>query len=370
MSADADRRFMLRAFELARRGEGHVEPNPMVGCVLVREEAVVGEGWHQRFGGPHAEIEALRSAGEAAHGATAYVTLEPCCHAGRTPPCTRALIAAGVNRVVVASADPNPRVDGKGAAELRAAGLAVETGLLQQEAAELIAPFAMLMTQGRPWIIAKWAMTLDGKLATRAGDSKWISGEKSRQIVHRLRGRVDGILVGRGTVDADDPLLTARPPSSRIATRIVLDSRASLALESQLVRTAGNAPLLVASAPDSPPAKCDQLRGRGVEVWQSPSADRSTRLRDLLTELGRRQMTNVLVEGGSEVLGSLFDLDLVDEIHAFIAPKIVGGSSDTPVEGRGVASIALARPLAGLAIEQSGEDAYLHGRIRRTSSAS
>ena len=230
MAADFDSRMMLRALELARRGEGIVEPNPMVGCVVVQGEEIVGEGWHQRFGGPHAEIEALRAAGAKATGATLYVTLEPCCHHGQTPPCSDAVIQAGIGRVVAAMRDPFPKVAGGGIQQLMSAGIDVEVGLHEQEARELNAPYLKLLATGRPWVIAKWAMTLDGKLATKTGDSKWISGEASRRVVHELRGRVDAIVVGRRTAALDDPLLTARlekgsPP--RIATRIVLDSRDS-----------------------------------------------------------------------------------------------------------------------------------------------
>jgi diaminohydroxyphosphoribosylaminopyrimidine deaminase/5-amino-6-(5-phosphoribosylamino)uracil reductase len=363
MPAPDDRRYMLRALELARRGEGHVEPNPMVGCVLVRGGAVVGEGWHQRFGGPHAEIDALRAAGDAAQGATAYVTLEPCCHTGKTPPCTQALIAAGVARVVAACRDPNPAVNGQGLAQLAAAGIEVAHGVCEAEAADLIAPFAMLTTNGRPWIIAKWAMSLDGRLAAANGDSKWISGEASRAIVHQLRGRVDAILVGRGTVAADDPLLTARPRGPRTATRIVLDSQATLPLDSQLVRTASEAPVLLAAAADAPAERCDALRRRGVEVWQSPAADRVARLHELAAELGRRQLTNVLVEGGAKTLSAFFAANLVDEVHAFIAPKLIGGPPSHVITGAGAANIADALQIHNLTLQQSGEDTYVHGRV-------
>jgi diaminohydroxyphosphoribosylaminopyrimidine deaminase/5-amino-6-(5-phosphoribosylamino)uracil reductase len=208
-------------------------------------------------------------------------------------------------------------------------------------------------------------MTLDGKMATRTGDSRWISGEQSRAIVHRLRGRVDAIVVGRGTVAADDPLLTARPSGSRTATRIVLDSRASLPLDSRLVRTAAEAPVLVAAASDADERSCRALRERGVEVWQSPAGDFEGRLRDLLQELARRQMTNVLVEGGARVLGCAFDLGMVDEVHAFVAPRVVGGRDLSPVGGAGAPRIADATPMSDLCIERVGEDAYIHGRIRR-----
>jgi diaminohydroxyphosphoribosylaminopyrimidine deaminase/5-amino-6-(5-phosphoribosylamino)uracil reductase len=360
-----DRRYMSRAVELARRGEGRVEPNPMVGCVLVRSGRVVGEGWHEVFGGPHAEVLALRAADELARDATAYVTLEPCCHAAKTPPCTRALLAAGVARVVAACPDPNPAVSGKGLAQLADAGIDVQLGVLQEEAAELIAPFAKLITKQRPWIIAKWAMTLDGKLASRTGDSRWISGESARAVVHKLRGRVDAILVGRGTVESDDPLLTARPSGPRTAVRIVLDSQATLPLGSQLLRTVDQAPVLVAAAGTAPAERSDELRRRGVEVWQSPAASSLQRLQELLAELGRRQMTNVLVEGGAQVFGAFFDLEAIDEVHAFIAPRLTGGPAPSPLAGQGRLDMASAAPLANCRVENIGGDAYVYGRIRR-----
>jgi diaminohydroxyphosphoribosylaminopyrimidine deaminase / 5-amino-6-(5-phosphoribosylamino)uracil reductase len=363
MAADDDRRHMARALELAQRGEGHVEPNPMVGCVLVRDGSIVGEGWHRQFGGPHAEVEALRAAGDAARGATAYVTLEPCAHTGKTPPCTQALLQAGVSRVVVASRDPNPRVAGGGLEHLAAAGAAVESGLLASDGASLIAPFQKLVTRGLPWVIAKWAMTLDGKLATHAGDSRWISGEASRAIVHQLRGRVDAIMVGRATVVADDPLLTARPAGTRTAVRIILDSQASLSPESQLVRTCREAPVLVAASDQAPAENCRRLREGGVELWQSAAPTSSARLAALLEELGRRQMTNILIEGGAQVLGSLFDLQAVDEIHAFVAPMLIGGAGVSPIAGAGRSLMAEAARLAPLGVERVGDDAYIHGRL-------
>lgn len=365
--SDADARFMARAIELAQRGEGRVEPNPMVGCILVRDGRVVGEGWHQQFGGPHAEVEALRAAGEEARGATAYVTLEPCAHAGKTPPCTGALIAAGVKRVVAGCRDPHPQVNGRGFAELSAHGIEVVADVLPAEAQSLIAPFAKLATRGVPWVIAKWAMTLDGKLAAHSGDSRWISGEDSRAVVHELRGRVDAIVVGRGTAAADDPLLTARPAGPRVATRVVLDSQASLSLGSKLVATAKETPVLVAAAATAPPQRCEALRQRGVEVWQSASAKRDEQWLELLAELGRRRMTNVLVEGGAEVFGTLFDAGSVEEVHAFIASRVLGGPAASPVAGRGLAMMADAVRLHRPRIEQLGDDVYVSGRIERKS---
>ncbi len=364
-SPETDVLYMARALELAHRGEGWVEPNPMVGCVLVRDDAVVGEGWHRRFGAAHAEVEALAVAGSRARGATAYVTLEPCCHQGKTPPCTRALIAAGIRRVVAAQSDPYPAVAGKGLAELAASGIAVEVGLLEAEARRLNAPYRKLVSAGRPWIIAKWAMTLDGKIATGAGDSRWISGPASREIVRRLRGRMDGIMVGRGTAVADDPLLIARPAGSRVATRIVLDSHAALDSSSQLVRTAADAPVLVVVAANAPAVDRERLSAAGCELFIA-SGERQPRLLALLDELGHRAMTNVLVEGGSQLLGSLFDAAAIDEVHVFIAPKLCGGSTaPSPIGGLGVERIAEAIGLDDTELRQVGEDLYLQGRVRR-----
>lgn len=359
---------MQRALELAARGCGRVEPNPPVGAVLVDDDLrLIAEGWHQEYGGPHAEVHALRAAGDRARGATAYVTLEPCRHFGKTPPCTRALIAAGVRKVVVAMSDPAPHAAGAGIAELQAAGIEVDVGLLGDAAQRLAAPFVKLVTQRLPWVHAKWAMTLDGKLATHAGHSQWISNTASRALVHELRGRMDAILVGIETVLADDPLLTARPPGPRTATRIVLDSRGRLPLESQLVRTAETAPVWCVTTSAAPLAAAAALRERGVTVLTLPAtaADRID-LRALLEECGRRAFTHVLVEGGAATLGGLHDAGLIDEWHVFIAPKIVGGAAaPTPVGGTGLAQVPAAPSLDDVAVRTMDGDVYVHGRTRR-----
>lgn len=359
-----DLRFMQRALELARRGLGLVEPNPQVGCVLVQDGQIVGEGWHQRCGGPHAEVNALAAAGSAARGATAYVTLEPCCHHGKTGPCTEALLAAGVARVVVGRQDPNPQVAGRGLAQLRAAGIQVDLGILAEEAAYLVAPFAKLVTTGRPWVIAKWAMTLDGKIATRGGDSRWISGAESRADVHALRGRMDAIVVGRGTAEADDPLLTARPPGPRTPVRIVVDSQARLSLQSRLVRTAGDAPLLVATSESAPSDNRKALADHGAEVLALAGSDAEARLMELLAELGRRQMTNVLVEGGAHLLGSLWTLQAIDEVQVYLAPKVFGGNAGLgPLAGLGVERAEEAAKLSGVAVQSFGDDVRIAARV-------
>jgi diaminohydroxyphosphoribosylaminopyrimidine deaminase/5-amino-6-(5-phosphoribosylamino)uracil reductase len=317
-----DESAMRRALELARRGEGRVEPNPLVGAVIAAADGtgrIIAEGWHDRFGGPHAEAAALAAAGPAARGATLYVTLEPCCHHGKTPPCTAAVIAAGITRVVVAAGDPFPAVRGGGIMALRAAGVAVETGLLEAEARRITAPFRALVEMGRPWVIAKWAMSRDRRAATPPGTDRWISSPESRALVHELRGRMDAILVGIGTAVADDPLLTARPPGPRTPLRIVLDSEARLPLDSAVVRSIADAPLLVAVGPAAPADRIAALRAAGCEAWQSAASTHVERLRDLFPELGRRRLTNLLVEGGPGVLRTAFAAGLVDEIWQFTA---------------------------------------------------
>lgn len=373
--SDADSQFMQRALAVAARGQGSVEPNPLVGAVIVQGDQIVGEGWHQRFGGPHAEIEALRAAGERARGSTLYVTLEPCCHHGKTPPCTEAIISAGIRRVVAAMQDPFPQVSGGGIRQMQSAGIDVQVGLHEQPVRELNAPYLKLVTSGRPWIIAKWAMTLDGRIATRGGYSKWISGEASREVVHRLRGRMDAILVGRRTAQIDDPLLTARPQPAtdefgpvvrRVATRVVCDSLARLSSHCQLVKTAAKTPTIVACGPDAPEKEMRRLADCGVEVLPFTAATQFERTLQLLDELGRRQMTNVLVEGGSQLLGTLLDARQIDEVHVFLAPKLVGGEQATsPIGGAGVDQLAKAIAISKLACERLGDDVYLHGRVVR-----
>jgi diaminohydroxyphosphoribosylaminopyrimidine deaminase/5-amino-6-(5-phosphoribosylamino)uracil reductase len=356
----ADEPWMRRALELAERGRGAVEPNPLVGAVVVRDGMLVGAGWHQRFGEAHAEINALAEAGAAARGATLYVTLEPCCHHGKTPPCTDAVLRAGIHRVVAALEDPFPQVAGRGAAVLRSAGVGVELGLCEAEARRQNAPYLTLLSRGRPYVHAKWAMTLDGKIATRSGDSKWISNEASRRKVHELRGRMDGILVGIGTALADDPLLTARPPGPRRGSRVVLDSRARLPLTSQLVQTAREVPtLLVTAVADGTWAAPYRAAGCEMLCLGEGRPD----VESLLQELGSRRWTNLLVEGGGAVLGSFLDAQLIDEVHVFIAPRLAGGAAaKIPIGGRGCATIAEALRLTECRVEIIDGDVYIRGR--------
>jgi diaminohydroxyphosphoribosylaminopyrimidine deaminase/5-amino-6-(5-phosphoribosylamino)uracil reductase len=367
MGQSGDWLWMCRALELAERGRGAVEPNPLVGAVVVREGQVVGEGWHQRYGQAHAEVIALAAAREATRGATLYVTLEPCCHFGKTPPCTEALIRAGIGRVVAAMLDPFPQVRGKGFALLRAHGIVVEFGLGASAAQRLNAPYLKLLATGRPYVHAKWAMTLDGKIATRTGDARWISSEAARRRAHALRGRMDAILIGIGTALADNPLLTARPPGPRTPARIILDSRGRLPTGSQLVQTAREVPLIVATAGDLPPERADPLRAQGAEVLPLPAQSGRPILPALLDELGRRRLTNLLVEGGSEVLGSFLDARAVDEIHVAIAPRLAGGKeAKTAIAGSGVAQLDEALSLCEWQVEVLEGDILLHGRMDST----
>lgn len=353
---------MRRALALAEQGRGHVEPNPLVGAVIVRDGQIVGEGCHHEFGAAHAEVIALAQSGDAARGSTLYVTLEPCCHHGKTPPCTDAVLRAGIMRVVAALEDPFPQVAGKGAALLLAAGVPTEFGICAPEARRQNAPYLKLRHTGRPYVHAKWAMSLDGKIATRTGESKWISNEASRRRVHDLRGRMDGILVGIGTVLADDPLLTARPAGPRNPCRVILDSKARLPLASQLIRTAHETPLLLATS-CRVESVLTPLRLAGCEILSLDADPRGrTVLEPLLDEMGRRRWTNLLVEGGAEVLGSCCDAHAIDEVHVFLAPRIIGGAAArSPIAGIGAAQIAESLELSDWTCEPIGGDFYVHG---------
>lgn len=372
----AETQYMRRALRLAERGRGCVEPNPMVGCVIVRDGRIIGEGWHRRFGGPHAEVEALRRCGDAARGATAYVTLEPCCHHGKTPPCTEALIAAGVRRVVAAVRDPNPQVAGRGLRRLRRAGIEVESGLLAEQAATLIAPFAKLVTQRRPWVILKWAQSLDGKIATHTGDAKWISDEPMRRHAHRIRGQVDAIIVGRRTVECDDPLLTCRVGRPRrTATRIVLAPQLSVSPAAQLVRTAAETPTWIFCNVTAPLKREQTLAAAGCRIFRLDVPPRDVRgasgiaLPAVLDVLGQHNMTNVLIEGGGLLLGGFFDAGLADELHVYVAPKLIGGAAAPgPLHAVGVEMVRQALELpAASRLRRLGGGWFLHALLREAS---
>jgi diaminohydroxyphosphoribosylaminopyrimidine deaminase/5-amino-6-(5-phosphoribosylamino)uracil reductase len=366
MVSDLDQSWMARALAEAARGLGRVEPNPMVGAVVVNGGRVVGVGHHERFGGPHAEVFALARAGEQANGATLYVTLEPCCHHGKTPPCTDAVVRAGVTRVVAAMRDPFPKVDGGGASKLRSAGVVVELGLMADEARRLNGPYLKRLATGLPYVTAKWAMTLDGRTATRTGDSRWISATRSRAMVHETRGRMDAIAAGIGTALADDPELTARPPGPRTAIRLVLDGAARLPIEGRLARTAREIPVWVAVTDRAPTDRRRALEGVGCEILAFPG-EGAVPILGLLEELGRRGLTNLLVEGGGTVLGSFLDAGQVDEVDVFLAPVIEGGShAYSPARGLGFATMAEALRLDRREVQVIDGDVRVRGTMGRS----
>jgi diaminohydroxyphosphoribosylaminopyrimidine deaminase/5-amino-6-(5-phosphoribosylamino)uracil reductase len=362
-----DASIMRRALSIATQGVGCVEPNPAVGAVIVdSERRLIAEGFHQRFGERHAEINAIAAAGNQTRGAQLFVTLEPCSHHGKTPPCADAVIAAGFSRVVVGCEDPAAHVAGKGIAKLLAAGIEVSVGICEAEAQQLIAPFRKLMLQRLPWVHAKWAMTLDGRIAAWTGHSKWISGEESRAYVHQLRGRMDAVITGAGTVRADDPLLTARPIGLRQALRVVVDTDGtSLGDHRQLLKTISMAPVMLSVAANhAGDEHVQRLRAIGVDVHAAQGEGRTERVVELLTELGRRECTNVLVEAGSGLMGAFFDADLIDEVHVFIAPKLVGGvGAMSPIGGEGRAEIPSVTSLSNLSVSSYGEDTLIRGRL-------
>lgn len=360
---DAD--YMKRAITLAKKGVGWVSPNPMVGAVIVKNGRIIGEGYHRKCGQPHAERNALASCTESPRGATLYVTLEPCCHTGRTPPCTDAILEAGIARVVIGSGDPNPKVAGKGKARLRAAGVKVEESFLKVECDRLNPVFFYYITTGMPYLVLKYAMTLDGKTATAAGASRWITGEKARRDVHRLRHRYSAIMVGIGTVRKDDPLLTCRLPNGRNPVRVVCDSRLRIPLESQICRTAKTVPTVIASlVPDR--AKKAKLEESGVEVLTAPGKDGEVDLRALLKILGGREIDSILLEGGGTLAYSALKTGLVQEVYAYVAPKIFGGAeAKTPVEGEGVPAPDRAFRFSAPEITALGDDLRLRYRAER-----
>ena len=358
---------MARALQLAEQGAGQVSPGPLVGCVLVNSEGeIVGEGFYLYEQVKHAETVAIEMAGNKAHGATAYVSLEPHAHHGRTPPCTDALIRAGVTRVVAPIEDPNPAVSGKGFSHLRASGIEVSQGLLASEAERINEKYIHFMRTGRPFVHLKLASSIDGKIATRTGDSRWITGEESRARVHQLRHNYDAILVGSGTVASDDPLLTDRSslPRRRPLLRVVLDNRLRLSADSRLARTTSEAPVLVFASADAEQAKVTSLAQNGVQVLTGP-VERD--LDGILAELGGRWIQSVLVEGGASVAATFVESGLVNKVTVFIAPMIIGGrDAPTAVGGLGVERISDALRLEQVEICRRGSDFELSGYPRQS----
>jgi len=365
---DPAERFMRRALELAERGRGLTSPNPMVGAVLVAPGGeIVGEGFHARVGGPHAEIEALRAAGPRARGTTLYVTLEPCSHHGRTPPCSRAVIDAGVAKVVAATGDPNPLVAGRGLAELRAAGIAVVTGVGAADAERQNRAFLTAMREHRPHVTLKAGMTLDGKIADLHGASRWITGERARQHAHRLRSESDAIVVGIGTVLRDDPELTVRlgEPWPREPWRVVLDTAARTPSGARLIRAGQPRRALIAVGAEAPEPRVRALADSGATIVACRVRDGRVDLGALLAELFAREVRAVLVEGGGEIHGAFLDAGLVDRVAMFAAPLLIGGRGATPVVGGAGRELKSAVRLGGFAVTTLGDDLLIAADVIR-----
>jgi len=370
---DTDRMHLARAVELARKGLGTVKPNPVVGAVVARHGETLGEGWHERFGGLHAEVKAIEACGlEDLGGATLYVSLEPCCHEGKTPPCTEAILQAGIRRVVIASDDPTEKASGRGLGILRDEGVEVliADGEVAASARLLNQAFRKHARVGRPWVLFKSAMTLDGKVATRTGDSKWISGEDSRELAHRWRASVDAVVVGIGTALADDPQLTARPdvPPAQLAAqprRVVFDSLARLPPSSQLVAATAEIPLTVIVSRAAARADTDALEAAGVQVIVATGENEPARVRSGLDQLGAQDVSSVLLEGGPHLAGAFLDAGEIDEIRLFLAPLLLGGSAARdPLEGKGVERISEALRALTVDCQSIGEDLLISARLR------
>jgi diaminohydroxyphosphoribosylaminopyrimidine deaminase/5-amino-6-(5-phosphoribosylamino)uracil reductase len=365
---EQDFRHMRRAIELAARGRGHTSPNPLVGAVVVRDGDVLGEGYHVAYGAPHAEVSAISSCARDPIGATMYVTLEPCCHQGQTPPCTDAIVKAGIKRVVVGSDDPTEKASGRGLGILRDEGIEVETidGECASAARLLNQPFRKHALTGRPHVVFKSAVSLDGKVATQTGDSKWISGEESRRLAHRWRAEVDAICIGIGTALADDPLLTARTEGAeRQPRRVVFDSEGRLPLDSALVRTAHEVPLTVVVSRACTRAASDALRAAGADVLTVAGANEQERAKNALERLGDAGIRSLLLEGGPRLAGAFLDAGEIDELRLFMAPIALGGrSARAPFEGEGSESIADSRRALWITCDRIGEDVLISARLR------
>ena len=360
-----DEHYMRQALAIAQYALGRTSPNPMVGAVIVRNGRVVGQGWHRKAGTPHAEINALQQAGELAQGATLYVTLEPCSHHGRTGPCADAVIAAGIQKVVVAMTDPNPLVAGRGISKLRDAGIEVVEGVLASAAAALNESFIKWVSTQMPFIVLKSAMSLDGKIAAHTGHSQWITGPKSRERVHQLRDCYDAILVGIGTVLADNPNLTTRLSyQGKNPIRVIVDSMARTPLDAHVV-TDGLAPTIIAVTHEAPSSRVDALRSRGIEVLSVEGKGKGVCLQQLFKMLGKREITSILIEGGATINASAFEENLVDKVQWFIAPKIIGGhDAPGPVGGLGVTDVNNANIFEDINIESIGEDILISAYMR------
>lgn len=355
--------YMRRALELARLGMGWTNPNPMVGAVIVKDGAIIGQGYHQRYGQAHAERNALAACTQDPRGATLYVTLEPCCHYGKQPPCTQAILDAGIAKVVVGSHDPNPLVAGKGVEMLRSHGIEVETGVCREECDALNQVFFHYIRTRRPYVMMKYAMTLDGKIATRTGASRWITGPEARAQVHRDRHRYAAILVGVGTVLADDPLLTCRMEGGHNPLRMVCDTHLRTPLDSQLVSTARQVPTLVATC-CSDPARVAPLEEAGCQVWTLPERGGHVDLAALMERLGAQGVDSVIIEGGGTLNWAALEAGIVHKVQAYLAPKLLGGrDAKSPVEGLGVETPAQGIALKNTTVTQLGADLLVESEV-------
>lgn len=363
---------MWSALDLARQGWGKTSPNPMVGAVLVKDGEVIGTGFHEKPGGPHAEIIALREAGDKARGATLYVNLEPCSHQGRTPPCVDAIIKSGVKKVVVAMVDPNPLVSGAGIRQLEEAGIKVRVGVLEEKARRLNEVFLKYITSKMPFLIVKMAVTLDGKIATKSGKSRWITGEKSRQFVHKLRSMSDGIIVGINTVLQDDPLLNVRinGGKKRNPVRIIIDSRGRLPLESRIVKSSAEIKTILATTELAPQARLTALNSAGIEVMLLPSKGGRVDLPAMMRALGEKEFSLLLAEGGGTLNYSLLSENLIDKLYFFLAPLLIGGKdARTALEGEGVMELDDAWTVENIEMKQFDQDLLIIGYpVRREES--
>ncbi len=358
---EADKRYMRMALGLALKGAGRTSPNPMVGAVLVRGRSVVATGYHRRAGGAHAEIVALKRAGKRARGATLYINLEPCSHHGRTPPCTLSLINAGVKTVVAGMADPNPLVSGGGLRKLRRAGVQVRVGILAEESRKLNEAFTKYITRRSPFVILKIAASLDGKIATRSGHSRWITGPKARRIVHEMRNCVDAVLVGAGTVIADDPQLTCRIPGGRNPLRVVVDGHLRIPTTIRLLREPGRT--VVVTGPRAPSRKVRAIERSGAEVWRLPLSDGAVPFASLLRELGKRGIVSVMIEGGATTAARALQEKVVDKICFFYAPKIIGGDGMTMIGPLGVRKMSHSRQINRIEVARVGKDFLVTGYL-------
>lgn len=354
---------MRQALSLAKKGCGWVNPNPMVGAVIVKNNQIISSGYHQRYGGPHAERNALADCRESPAGATMYVTLEPCCHQGKTGPCTQAIIQNKIQRVVIGSRDPNPLVCGKGIKLLRQAGIQVTTDVLREECDRLNTIFFHFIQTRTPYVTMKYAMTADGKIATATGDSKWITGEKAREQVHRTRHQYSSIMVGVGTILSDDPLLTCRLPKSRNPLRIICDTHLRIPWESQVVSTADQVPTLLATC-CTDMQKIKPYQDAGCQVISLPSCDGHVDLKALTRYLGTQDIDSVLLEGGMALNWSALSAGIVNRIQAYIAPKIIGGrTAKSPIGGAGIQTLSQAWKLKPVSVRQFGEDLLLESEV-------